>query len=97
MVTSPSATSAGSTVTAFCICRTAPDEDFGEALAAHVDADLSPGLTEAAVRDHAGARLSGYMVPKVVVFDDDLSREETGKISKRRIRERYWHRAGRNI
>ena len=29
-----------------------PDDDFGEALAAHVDADPSAGLTEAAVRDH---------------------------------------------
>jgi long-chain acyl-CoA synthetase len=31
------------------------------------------------------------------VFDDDLPREETGKIFKRRIRERYWAHAGRNI
>ena len=29
-----------------------PDADFGEALAAHVDADRSAGLTETAVRDH---------------------------------------------
>ncbi len=74
-----------------------PDADFGEALAAHVDADRSAGLTETAVRDHVGARLAGYKVPKVVVFDDDLPREETGKIFKRRIRERYWHDAGRTI
>jgi long-chain acyl-CoA synthetase len=31
------------------------------------------------------------------VFDDDLPREETGKIFKRRIRARYWEHAGRNI
>jgi long-chain acyl-CoA synthetase len=74
-----------------------PDEDFGEALAAHVEAEPAAGLTAAAVRDHVGSRLSGYKVPKVVVFDDDLPREETGKIFKRRIRQRYWQNAGRNI
>ena len=74
-----------------------PDENFGEAVAAHVEADPSAGLTVAAVRDHVGARLAGYKVPTVVVFDDDLPREETGKIFKRRIRERYWQDAGRSI
>ncbi len=74
-----------------------PDDDFGEALAAHVDADPSAGLTEAAVRDHVETRLAGFKVPKVVVFDDGLPREETGKIFKRRIRQRYWQDAGRNI
>ena len=31
-----------------------PDDDFGEALAAHVDADPAAGLTEDSVRDHVG-------------------------------------------
>jgi long-chain acyl-CoA synthetase len=74
-----------------------PDDDFGEAVAAHVEAEPTAGLTAAAVRDHVGSRLSGYKVPKVVVFDDNLPREETGKIFKRRIRQRYWQDAGRNI
>jgi long-chain acyl-CoA synthetase len=74
-----------------------PDESFGEALAAHVDADPSAGLTETVVREHVRSRLAGYKVPQVVVFDTDLPREESGKIFKRRIRERYWQAAGRNI
>jgi long-chain acyl-CoA synthetase len=74
-----------------------PDDDFGEALAAHVDAEPAAGLTDTAVRDHVRARLSGYKVPRVVVFDDALPREETGKIFKRRIRQRYWQDAGHNI
>jgi long-chain acyl-CoA synthetase len=74
-----------------------PDDEFGEALAAHVDAEPAAGLTEAAIREYVGARLAAFKVPKVVVFDDDLPREETGKIFKRRIRERYWAHAGRNI
>ncbi len=74
-----------------------PDDEFGESLAAHVEAEPTAGVTEATVRDHIGSRLSGYKVPKVVVFNDDLPREETGKIFKRRIRERYWQDAGRSI
>jgi long-chain acyl-CoA synthetase len=74
-----------------------PDEEFGEAIAAHVDAEPSAGLTESSTREHVGSRMAGFKVPKVVVFDDDLPREETGKIFKRRIRERYWAHAGRNI
>jgi len=74
-----------------------PDDEFGEALAAHVDADPSAGLTETAVREHVRERLAGFKVPKVVVFDDDLPREESGKIFKRRIRARYWQATGRTI
>ncbi len=74
-----------------------PDDSFGEALAAHVDADPSAGLTEERVRDHVASRLAGYKVPQVVVFDPDLPREESGKIFKRRIRDRYWREAGRSI
>ncbi len=74
-----------------------PDDSFGEALAAHVDAEPSAGLSETAVREHVRSRLAGYKVPRVVVFDADLPREESGKIFKRRIRERYWLEAGRSI
>lgn len=74
-----------------------PDDSYGEALAAHVDADRSAELTEDSIREHVRRRLAGYKVPKVVVFDPDLPREESGKIFKRRIRDRYWEDAGRAI
>jgi long-chain acyl-CoA synthetase len=74
-----------------------PDDAFGEALAAHVDAEPSAGITETAVRDHVRSRLAGYKVPQVVVFDPELPREESGKIFKRRLRDGYWLRGGRNI
>ncbi len=74
-----------------------PDESFGEALAAHVEANPGVALAEDATRDHVRGRLAGYKVPRVVVFDDELPREESGKIFKRRIRERYWEASGRQI
>jgi long-chain acyl-CoA synthetase len=64
-----------------------PDEEFGESVAAHVDA---LGLTEDDVREHVRARLASYKVPKLVVFDAQLPREDSGKLMKRKIKARYW-------
>ena len=64
-----------------------PDEDFGEAIAAHVEAS---GLTEDQVREHVRTNLAHYKAPKIIVFDNDLPREDTGKLMKRKIRARYW-------
>jgi long-chain acyl-CoA synthetase len=66
-----------------------PDPDYGESLAAHVDTDPDSGLTEDDIRAHVRENLAGYKVPKVVVIDRELPREESGKLYKRRIRERY--------
>jgi long-chain acyl-CoA synthetase len=70
-----------------------PDEEFGEALAAHVELDAGAALGEDDVRTHVRDRLAGYKAPKLVRFDDALPREDSGKIFKRRLREPYW--AGR--
>ncbi|HZZ49354.1 MAG TPA: AMP-binding protein [Pseudonocardia sp.] len=66
-----------------------PDPDYGESLAAHVDTDPDSGVTEDDIRAHVRQNLAGYKVLKVVVIDRDLPREESGKLYKRRIRERY--------
>jgi long-chain acyl-CoA synthetase len=67
-----------------------PDDEFGEALAAHVELDEGASLGEDDVRAHVRAGLAGYKTPKVVVFEEDLPREDSGKIFKRRLREPYW-------
>jgi long-chain acyl-CoA synthetase len=67
-----------------------PDDEFGEALAAHVEQDDGATLTADAVRGHIRARLAAYKTPRVVEFDDSLPREDSGKIFKRRLREPYW-------
>jgi long-chain acyl-CoA synthetase len=67
-----------------------PDAEYGEALAAHVDADPAVRLDADTVQRFVRERLAGYKVPKVVVFDDNLPREESGKLFKRRLREPYW-------
>jgi long-chain acyl-CoA synthetase len=67
-----------------------PDEEFGEALAAHVERHDGSQLTAEDVRAHVRARLAGYKTPRVVEFSDALPREDSGKIFKRRLREPYW-------
>jgi long-chain acyl-CoA synthetase len=70
-----------------------PDDEFGEALAAAVQPAPGAALSPDAVRAWLHERLAGYKVPRVVTLHDDLPREDTGKIFKRRLREPYW--AGR--
>jgi long-chain acyl-CoA synthetase len=67
-----------------------PDEEYGESLAAHIEIGDGFTLTGDEVRMFVRARLAGFKVPKVIVFDDDLPREDSGKLFKRLIRDRYW-------
>ncbi|MES1162057.1 MAG: long-chain fatty acid--CoA ligase, partial [Rhizobacter sp.] len=72
-----------------------PDDEFGEALAAAIQPspDAGAGLTAEAVRAWLHGRVAGYKVPKVISLHEQLPREDTGKIFKRKLREPYW--AGR--
>jgi len=74
-----------------------PDEEYGESLAAHIELSDGAELTEDDVRAFVRGRLAGFKVPKVVVFDDALPREESGKLFKRRIRDLYWREAENRI
>jgi long-chain acyl-CoA synthetase len=76
-----------------------PDEEFGEALAAVVEAepDADADVDAEAVRAHVRQHLAAFKAPKVVEFRDDLPREDSGKIFKRRLRAPYWEGTGRSI
>jgi len=74
-----------------------PDEEFGEALAAAVQPEPGFELSTEAVRRYLEQRIASYKVPRVVTFHDELPREESGKIFKRRLRAPYWEKAGRRI
>ncbi|MFW6093460.1 MAG: acyl-CoA synthetase [Pseudomonadota bacterium] len=74
-----------------------PDDEFGEAVAAVVLPQPDARLTDADVRAFLKPRIAGYKMPKVIDFREDLPREDSGKIFKRKIRDEYWQAAGRNI
>ena len=74
-----------------------PDDEFGESVAAHLATAPGSSLDEATIRAYLRERLAGYKIPKRIVFERDLPREETGKILKRLIRDRYWQGRARRI
>jgi long-chain acyl-CoA synthetase len=80
-----------------CAVFGVPDDEFGEALAAHVELDDGAKITADDVRDHVRSRLAAYKTPRVVEFSQALPREDSGKIFKRRLREPYWRGRQRAI
>jgi long-chain acyl-CoA synthetase len=74
-----------------------PDEEFGESLAAAVQPEPGFSLRLEDVRQYLQERIASYKVPRVVTFHDELPREESGKIFKRRLRAPYWEKSGRKI
>jgi len=67
-----------------------PDPDMGEVLAAHVELQEGASLTEDDIKSYVTNNLAKYKTPRVVVFEDKLPREDSGKMFKRRLREKYW-------
>jgi long-chain acyl-CoA synthetase len=67
-----------------------PDDEMGEALCACVQLAFDADADEADVRQYLREHLASYKVPKKIVFMDNLPREDSGKIFKRRLREPYW-------
>jgi amino acid adenylation domain-containing protein len=59
-----------------------PDPILGQAVKAFVLLEKGATLTEKAVQIECGKRLEAFMVPKQVVFVDDLPRTSGGKIRK---------------
>ncbi len=80
-----------------CAVFGVPDDEFGEAVAAHVEPHEGHELSEDEVRDHVREHLASYKTPRVVEFSDSLPREDSGKIFKRRLREPYWEGRERAI
>ncbi len=74
-----------------------PDAEFGEALAAAVQPLPGIPIKAAAVQDFLRERIANYKVPRVVDIHDQLPREDTGKIFKRKLREPYWENQARTI
>ena len=74
-----------------------PDDEFGEALAAHVQPTAGASPDAAALRAFLAERIAGYKIPKRIEFQQELPREDSGKIFKRKLRDPYWEDAGRRI
>ena len=63
-----------------------PDDECGEIVVAFVTKKDSV-LTEDNIRQHCKASLTGYKVPRMVVFRDDLPKSNVGKVLRKDLRE----------
>ncbi|MBV8931439.1 MAG: AMP-binding protein [Kutzneria sp.] len=62
-----------------------PDREWGQRLAAFIVLADGAKLSADGVREHVRARLAVFSVPREVTFLDELPRNATGKIVKRRL------------
>jgi len=70
-----------------------PDEDMGEQIKAVVE--VRDGVTaddalRASIMEHLSGRLAKFKWPRTIDFVDELPREPTGKLLKRKLRDPYW-------
>jgi long-chain acyl-CoA synthetase len=74
-----------------------PSEEFGEAV--HGVVALRPGhsASEEQLRQFLRERIASYQVPRRIEFRDELPREDSGKLFKRKLRDPYWEGLGRAI
>lgn len=74
-----------------------PDPEFGESVCAHIVVDPSAAMSPEKLQDMLREKLGSYKVPRTIVVTDNLPREESGKVFKRKLRESYWQGAKRHI
>lgn len=69
-----------------CACIGVPDEKTGEAVKVFI-VKSDDSLTVEAVREHCREYLTGYKVPRHIVFIDELPKSTVGKILRRKLRD----------
>ncbi|MFC7049456.1 AMP-binding protein [Emcibacter nanhaiensis] len=74
-----------------------PDDDLGEVVCSHITLIPSAKVTPDQVTDFVRTRLGRMKAPATVVVEDELPRQESGKIFKSKLRAPYWQDRTRNI
>jgi long-chain acyl-CoA synthetase len=63
-----------------------PDDETGEIVVAFVT-PKDEAVTEDAIRQHCRQSLTGYKVPRIVVFKKDLPKSNVGKVLRKDLRD----------
>ena len=74
-----------------------PHAEFGESIMAVIAPQPGVEIDPAALKAELSTRIADYKLPRHIEIRDDLPREDSGKIFKRRLRDPYWAAAGRAI
>lgn len=67
-----------------------PDEEFGEAICAHIEPMPGVTLDVTQIKTSLAGTLSRFKVPRHIELASELPREDSGKIFKRKLRDPYW-------
>ena len=74
-----------------------PHDEYGAQLLAVVQCIPGYSLKSDDIKTYLRERIAGYKVPRRIEFEQELPREDSGKIFKRRLRDRYWKNEPRQI
>ena len=74
-----------------------PDAEYGEALLALVEPQEGASPDPETLHRRLAEHFSGFKLPRRIELRPSLTREDSGKIFKRRLREPYWRGSGRSI
>ena len=74
-----------------------PDDYWGETVKAVVALHKGETLSEEELREFCKGRLASYKRPKSIEIWEDLPKNATGKLLRRKVRERYWEGLDRQI
>jgi long-chain acyl-CoA synthetase len=80
-----------------CAVFGVPDAEFGESLCAVIQPQPDTAMDAESVQAALRQQLASYKVPRRIEFSDDVPRDESGKLFKRKLRERYWLGQSTNI
>lgn len=67
-----------------------PNEDWGEQVHAVVQLKEGQHVSDKELEDLCRVHLAGYKVPRSMEFRDQLPRTESGKLSKKNLRDEHW-------
>ena len=74
-----------------------PDDYWGEAVKAVVSLHQGASATAEELIEFCAGKLAGYKRPKSLEIWDDLPKNATGKLLRRKVREKYWEGMDRSI
>tara|TARA_R110002074_G_scaffold112895_5_gene241319 strand:+ start:3716 stop:5287 length:1572 start_codon:yes stop_codon:yes gene_type:complete len=74
-----------------------PHEEWGEAVHAEVILQKGATIDERTLMAFVKDRLGSYKAPKSLRFVDELPLSPVGKVLRRKVRDKYWRGAGREV
>ncbi|MBZ0185715.1 MAG: long-chain-fatty-acid--CoA ligase [Candidatus Obscuribacterales bacterium] len=80
-----------------CAVLGVPDESWGEIVKAVVVAQPGHEPSEAELIELVQSKLARYKAPKSIDFIDEMPKTGSGKIYKKKLRERYWQGRERKV